>query len=211
MNDHIGKKFGKLTATDLFEKRILNNGKKALFWKCLCDCGGVSYVRRAMLMNGNTKSCGCGRAENAAKLFTTHGHSKNNKESPTYYSWHNMIKRCTMPSCIQYKDYGGRGISICEEWLSFESFLADMGERPKGKTLDRINMNGNYDPTNCKWSTVAEQNINKRSNRVLTLNGKSMCVSEWARFLGVNEATIRCRIDRYGWSIERALTTTKKK
>lgn len=204
-DDHAGKKFGKLLVTAESDVRVLPNGKRSRVWHCICDCGGNTWVRRAALVNGNTKSCGCYSAEKTRSMFTKHGHSAGGAESPTYYSWHNMMKRCTIPKAKQYSDYGGRGIKICPEWFSFERFLADMGERPDGCTLDRREVDGDYTKENCRWATKATQSRNRRSNRLLTFNGNTMCVTDWAAQIGISEATLRGRLDR-GWSLDRALT-----
>ncbi len=121
-------------------------------WLCRCDCGALVTVRSNNLRSGNTGSCGC-------RERFTHGHSR----SRTYQSWAAMIQRCTNPRNLNWRHYGGRGIAICQRWReSFASFLADMGERPRGGTLDRRNTNGNYEPENCRWSSRSEQQANKR-------------------------------------------------
>lgn len=117
-----------------------------------------------------------------------------------------MIQRCTQPQTHQYQNYGGRGIQVCERWLNFEHFLVDMGLRPEGRSIDRINNDGNYEPGNCRWATNAEQQSNKRNNRNLTFNGETHTLDEWARVSGVHRSTLRARLDRYGWNLEKALT-----
>jgi hypothetical protein len=116
-----------------------------------------------------------------------------------------MIQRCTNPNNPRYARYGGRGIAVCERWRSFESFLQDMGPRPEGKTLDRVNVDGDYEPGNCRWATPAEQNRNMKRNRVLEWNGRSLCVCDWAKQLGISPITLRSRL-RLGWTVEQALT-----
>lgn len=128
------------------------------------------------------------------------------RKTRTYKSWESMRQRCLNPSAPNYPRYGGRGITICDRWSSFVNFLADMGERPEGVTLDRINVDGDYGPDNCCWSTPAAQAQNRRDNRLLTLAGVTKCLAEWARDRGVPEYLIRHRIDR-GWSDERTLLT----
>ena len=118
-----------------------------------------------------------------------------------------MVYRCTNPSHKDYLSYGGRGISVCQRWLKFENFLEDMGARPKGFSLERINNNGNYCPSNCKWATRKEQQRNTRSNRILEHDGKRMCLAEWAEELGINHRTLRSRLQR-GWTISETLSTT---
>ena len=119
-------------------------------------------------------------------------------------SWHAMWHRCIKPGAVGYADYGGRGITVCDRWKSFENFFADMGERPEGTTLDRIDVNGNYEPKNCRWATDLQQNNNRTNSRVLTLDGKSMSVSEWSRELGVPRIRLANRVRR-GWPVEQIL------
>lgn len=137
----------------------------------------------------------------------SHGHAKVGFRTPEYTTWLHMRERCKNPKCKDYGRYGGRGISVCERWNSFENFFSDMGDRPRGLTLERKDSNKNYTPENCKWASRAEQSKNKSSSKILTHNGKTQCASVWAEELGINRYTIYNRIGRYGWSIERALTT----
>ena len=124
-------------------------------YSCKCSCGTVKTVRGSSLRSGIVKSCGC-----LSRFKPTHGMTG----TPTYGSWKAMRARCLLPNNNRYKYYGGRGIVVCERWLnSFENFLSDMGERPTGMTIDRIDTDGNYEPSNCKWSTYSEQNLNRRS------------------------------------------------
>ena len=130
-----------------------------------------------------------------------HGMSK----TSTYKSWEAMIQRCSNASLKSYKNYGGRGISVCDEWTKFEKFYADMGIKPNGCSIDRIDVNGNYDQLNCRWSTMKQQNRNRRNNRLIEFNGETMCVNEWAESLGINKRTLLNRITN-GWEIKKALT-----
>lgn len=141
---------------------------------------------------------------------TKHGHNKRvgGKGSPSkiYRVWRNMLNRCHNPNVPAYKNYGGRGITVCESWEKFENFLADMGEQPVGKTLDRINNDGNYEPGNCRWATPAEQIRNRRTTTLLTFGGVTQCIADWAAEIGIGDATLRHRL-KIGWPVEKALTT----
>ena len=159
--NHIGRTYGKWTVVDRAPSR---KGKGGTQWHCVCECGTERIVEAGALTTGHSRSCGCARKEYQSISLTRHGHSrcKGNKASPTYSTWHGMRNRCQNASHKQYADYGGRGIKVHEPWTLFENFLADMGERPEGKTLDRIDVNGNYEPSNCRWATQKEQSLNKR-------------------------------------------------
>jgi hypothetical protein len=117
-----------------------------------------------------------------------------------------MKRRCENPRSHAYGDYGGRGIKVCDRWKTFENFISDMGERPEGMTLERIDVNGNYTPENCRWATTLEQNGNRRTRRLLTLRGKTQSMTEWARETGIDVNVINARLRR-GWSDEKTLTT----
>jgi len=197
----VGLRFGKLVAIELSSKKI--RGRHT--WIFRCDCGNTVERPLQNITNGHTLSCGCMKASAAKKASDaakTHGMSR----TTIYKTWRCMIDRCSQPSVNGYKDYGGRGITVCEHWNSFENFFADMGDRPfKGAQIDRNDTNGNYEPSNCKWST-AEQNANNRRNSIiLTAHGKSMGITQWARELNLHVTSIRSRLNN-GWSIEDALT-----
>jgi hypothetical protein len=132
---------------------------------CRCECGNEIVTRLADLRRGHTQSCGCWHIDR----ITRHGHSRREDITATYYAWQNMKERCTNPKNKKYRDYGLRGINVCGRWLEgFENFLADMGECPEGLTLERIDNNGNYEPDNCKWATVSEQNRNRRTKQEIS-------------------------------------------
>ncbi|WP_157903231.1 hypothetical protein [Cupriavidus malaysiensis] len=150
-----GKVFGKWTVLS----RAMNPPAPTRYL-CRCACGVERVIASQTLRSGESRSCGCLRAEMMRAKQTKHGHYA----SPTYRSWRAMLARCSDPTHEQFKDYGGRGIKVAEAWkTSFQAFLADMGERPPDKTLDRIESNGNYEPGNCRWATRTEQNRNKRA------------------------------------------------
>jgi hypothetical protein len=135
-----------------------------------------------------------------------HGHSRNGRMSPTYSSYTAMLSRCCCPTCTAYPEYGGKGVTVCDRWRnSFLAFLSDMGERPLGTSLDRIDNEGHYDPWNCRWSTYKAQARNRRCVRMVTAEGRTMCLVEWAEFKGISLETIRARL-RYGWSAEKAVS-----
>jgi hypothetical protein len=158
IKDISNQRFGRLLA-------IEPTGEKrwgVTIWRCICDCGAEKTAAVNSLKSGLVQSCGCLLSETARKRKTTHGMYK----TPVYQSWDSMIQRCTNPATKKFSDYGGRGIAVCERWLAFENFYADMGDRPEGHTLDRINVNGNYEPGNCRWATAKQQSRNKRTTKL---------------------------------------------
>ena len=169
------------------------------YWNIKCFCGNVFSGIPYTIKSGNTKSCGC--------LKTKH----NLSTTPEYVAWDNMKKRCYRTSNRQYKDYGGRGITICDSWLNdFTAFYKDMGPRPSPKhSIERKDNNGNYCLENCKWATKKEQTRNQRSNRLLTYNNETKTMAEWAEILNIPYDTLNHRIHR-GWSDEKALNTPVK-
>lgn len=153
----VGQKFGRLLVIEDSDKRTNYN----IRWKCKCDCGRFVDVLGLHLKAGATQSCGCLLLERV----TRHGHCPISGTSPTYRTWSCMIGRCRYPSHKQYKDYGGRGIKVCRRWNVFSNFLADMGTRPVGTTIDRVDNNKGYAPSNCRWATMKQQQNNKRKKR----------------------------------------------
>ena len=152
----VGQVFGRLTVMERY-----GSSEGRVNWLCRCACGALHEAVSNALTSGHTKSCGCWRDERNRATPVVHGHSlRASGKSPTYYSWQAMLLRCNNPISKSYKDYGGRGITICERWLKFENFLADMGVRPPERTLDRRKVNGNYEPDNCRWATRKEQAMN---------------------------------------------------
>jgi len=139
------------------------------------------------------------------KFVIVHGHAAKGITTPTYQSWSGIIARCFNHKNNRYHLYGGRGITVCERWLKFDGFLSDMGERPPGKTIDRIDNNGPYSPNNCRWATAQEQGRNRRNNRVITAFGETLTIGEWALRYGIGRQMIAWRLDA-GWLPEIALT-----
>ena len=198
IKDITGQRFGRLFAISFSH---VNSGRRAV-WNCLCDCGNQCQVEGTKLTTGRTKSCGCLRPDAARENNSTHGYS-------THYLWNTyakMIARCYAPSDKSYKRYGARGIVVCERWReSFANFIADMGERPTGCSLDRVDNDGPYSPENCRWATITQQNTNTRQNHRITFGGEALTITEWAKRLNISERTIRSRL-RYGWPIDRVLS-----
>lgn len=189
----VGRKFHQLTVTGPAPDKIV--GKWILrMWECRCDCGGTLVVKATSLKSGNTKSCGCRKVK--------HGQ----RNAPEYAVWRTMLARCNNPKHKSFHDYGGRGIKVCERWMTAANFFADMGQRPSARhTIERINNSGNYEPSNCRWATMAEQCKNRRNSVVVTAAGQALSLSEWAQKTGIGLSTIKERL-RNGWSPDRAVS-----
>lgn len=176
-------------------------------WRVRCDCGSVKEVQGVSLRRGDIVSCGCYHRERLATNGLRHGAARAGAATPTYRSWQKMIGRCHGKHTR--KRYGGRGICVCKRWRGrdgFTHFLADMGPRPDGRTIDRINNDGNYTPPNCRWATRSEQQSNREGNRNFTLDGVTRTLEAWANLLGTQPNVIARRLAR-GWEVRRALTT----
>lgn len=187
------------TVGRLFVESYLGNGK----WNCVCSCGTRKAISGGALRAG-TVSCGCHSREISSCRQKTHGRSKTTE----WVIWMGMKTRCKYNKKwnVGYKNYGGRGIKVCRRWMRFENFFADMGPRPSLEhTLERIDNNGNYEPSNCRWATRKEQNINRRDSRIVEFRGERMAMSKMAEKYGHLRVTVAYRISR-GWSIEDALT-----
>lgn len=180
--------------------------KSGRYVRARCDCGAEKTIRFTSLRSGETKSCGCLRDELASVRSSTHGHTRNRDLSPEYIVWFGMRQRCNYEKSAAYKHYGGRGISVSKDWESFEAFLSDMGKRPSSShSIERRDVNGNYEKSNCFWATNSQQQNNKRTNKVLEFGGIRLTQAQWAVKTGITEAAIKQRI-KAGWSIEDVLT-----
>ncbi len=189
----VSAKFGRLT----IKSRADNDKFGRTQWHCICECGKEKVVALFRMTSGHTKSCGCIKGEAKA----TH----RMKGTPTYNSWCAMKQRCNYPGSDEYANYGGRGIKVCDRWNeSFENFLADMGERPAGHTIERKDTNGHYEPLNCVWATMEQQQRNRRSTILIERNGVTKCVKDWCIELGLNPDRVYGRIRR-GATPEEAL------
>ena len=199
--DLTGRRFGRLVAIE----RSTNSKSGKAKWRCKCDCGNETVVFSTSLVQGLTHSCGCLNREVTLERFSTHRQS----ESRLYETWSGMKKRCYNPYSKSFSAYGGRGIAVCDEWKDdFQAFYdwAMANGYADDLTIDRIDVNGNYSPENCRWVDKLTQANNCRTNHYLTFNGKTQSIAEWARELGVSDSLIRQRIVKLGWSVERALT-----
>lgn len=184
--DLSGQSFSRLT---VLGERPERAGQK-IMWNCLCNCGALVAVDGAALKRGNTTSCGCRRSEVSAAKVRSHGMSK----TATYGVWLSIKRRCFDPNNRSYKDYGGRGITMCAQWINdFSVFLRDMGEKPTGTVIDRADNSKGYDPNNCRWISQKENCRNKRNNVRLTHDGETRLLVEWAEHFGVSEMLLRKR------------------
>ena len=197
--DLTGQRFGKLVVISEEEKR-----GEARMWKCKCDCGNDVVVMQRHLSSGHTKSCGCLRREAKIK----HGENR----TRLYRVWEQIRSRIYNPNCKHYKHYGGRGITMCDEWQDYSNFrewALATGYNVNAKhgecTIERIDVNGNYEPSNCCWVTQAQQMLNTRRSRVIEYNGLKMTVKEWADYLNMPYGRLTSRLNKLGWSIEDAL------
>lgn len=172
--------------------------------KCRCDCGNKKTFSVYHVFSGAVQSCGCRIVEVLrGRNKKTHGMS----HSPEYLAWTCLKRRCIDHRRPDFKNYGGRGITVCKRWMKFDNFFADMGKRPSPKhSIDRINTNAGYSPRNCRWATAKQQATNRRGNRLLAFRGKRQCISLWAEETGLPHFNIRARL-RKGWTVAKALTT----
>lgn len=190
----VGRRFGRLKVLSDLPSLRTPGGHSRRWCLCQCDCGEEVSVRVASLLVEHTQSCGCLKSDGARWVSYKHGHGrKNGKTTPTYNSWFSMAQRCYNEKVASYKNYGGRGITVCDRWRGehgFENFLADMGECPRGKSLDRYpDMNGNYTPENCRWATRVEQANNTRRNVRIYFAGEYMSQAQFCRALNLSDAS----------------------
>lgn len=205
--DLTGKKFGRLLVLERIENKTYKCGASTVQYLCECECGSKTIVLAYRLRRGTTKSCGCLRRDMGKESLFKHGHGGER----IYRIWVHMRERCEKPNVREYEHYGGRGITVCDEWKNnFEPFYewAITHGYEESLTIDRIDTNGNYEPSNCRWSTKKAQANNRRNNRFLTYNGQCKNVTQWAEEKGINPNTLFTQLER-GWSVERALEVTK--
>lgn len=197
VKDISSRRFGKLAVISISGRS--NSGGAT--WLCVCDCGKRTITSSSNLLRGLTRSCGCGHIGSK----TTHGLSKTR-----LYNIHAlMMRRCYNPKYPDFKNYGGRGVTVCSRWHDLSAFVSDNSDEHEGKSLDRIDNSKGYSPENCRWTTKTQQQRNMRSNRTISAFGKSLCLSEWAETTGISTCTIRRRLSR-GLKPEQALSPKPK-
>ena len=210
--DITGQRFGRLVVV----KRAENNKEGRTRWFCKCDCGVEKIVNRKTMIGGYAKSCGCLRKETTRKRSQTHAMTG----SHFYVKWENMKIRCLYKKGDRYRYYGERGIKVCERWKKFLNFKDDMYESylkhveefgERDTTLERANFDGNYNKNNCCWKTLGEQANNKSSNRFITFKNQTMTLSNWSQKLNIEQDTLRMRLDKCNWTVEKTLTTPVRK
>jgi hypothetical protein len=182
------------------------SGGRQHVWLLVCKCGNTMIGVASNIVSGISTSCGCQHSENLAARNTRHGLSSR----PEYQIWKAIWQRCTNPKHVQWADYGGRGITVCQRWRGlkgFPRFLTDMGSRPKGYTIERRNNDKNYTPANCFWATRKEQNRNKRNNLMIKFQGETKCLSQWAEEKGIRQSVLYGRIVTQKWSTDKAFNT----
>lgn len=195
--DLTGQKSGRLTAI-----RVAFIRNESTYWLCVCDCGNEKTVDRSTFVRRPNISCGCLHKEIQRQRLTRHGMAR----TPEYVAWQAMHQRCENPSNPEYRNYGARGITVCEGWATFDVFIIDMGMRPSPKhSIERADNDLGYSPDNCKWATRKEQNDNKRVTRRLRFNGRVKTLTQWAKDKGIKPATLHARL-LDGWTTTDALT-----
>jgi len=203
--DLTGRKFGRLTCV----KDVGRDRGGGVLWLCKCECGNESIVHGGHLRNGHTQSCGCFQKEKNVIVHTTHSLSRDQEGNRTklYHVWDGIKQRCSNQNSTFYKDYGGRGIQVCEDWDDYQNFhqWAISNGYKEGLTIERKDVNKGYFSENCCWATQQQQARNKRSNHKLTFHRETKILVEWAEELGINPYILSNRLRR-GWSVERALT-----
>jgi len=180
---------------------------------CRCDCGTTHTATAPHLVDGDTRSCGCLRRDRSAEVHTTHGEASVRRgASAEYKIWSGIIRRCTNPNEKCYSRYGGRGVSVCDRWRSYECFLEDMGRRPSSlHSIDRIDPSGNYEPSNCRWATSLEQGRNRTGLTYITIGNETLPIWQWSERSGVPIKIISQRLIRDGWSPDRAVFSEPRK
>lgn len=203
MEDLTGRVFGRLTVVRLSECST----KKQRLWECNCECGNVTHSNHYNLLKDKATSCGCKRKDSLVSRNSTHGGAR----TLAYSSWRAAKRRCCDPKDVSYKNYGERGITMCDRWLkSFACFLADMGERGEDQSLERVNPDGNYEPANCMWIDKKDEQLNKRTSVFIEHEGETLNLSVWAKRFGIDRGLLRQRL-KAGMTFEQAVNKPVKK
>ena len=192
----VGDRYGRWSVIGKLKEKTAFHESLCL---CVCDCGPRRAVKESSIKAGRSKSCGCLNKDRVTK----HGQSRHGAAT----SWYNMLCRCTNPNNPNYSDYGGRGIAICDRWMELTNFIADMGERPYGATLDRIDVDGPYSPENCRWASRKQQCNNQRTNQRVVYNGAEYTIGELSDKTGISYSTLYGRIAKRGMSVRLAVET----
>lgn len=203
--DITGQKFNRLTAIRCVGKDKHNYA----LWEFKCDCGKTIVARGKYVRNGNTKSCGCYNIDSIKArnkiIHRKHGET----HTKLFHIWTGMLTRCNNKNAINFHDYGAKGVSVCEEWakdfIKFRDWALENGYSPE-LTIDRRDFNGNYEPDNCRWITMKEQQRNRSSNKLITYKGETHCMVEWAEIVGIKYDILQKRLNNPNYSVERALT-----
>ena len=201
ITDLSGREFGRLRVIEF--SGIKN---KHYFWNCKCACGNITSVDGGKLNSGHTQSCGCLGTERRTKAVTKHGQASRSGISIEYSAWKTMRQRCEDKTRKDYKNYGGRGISVCKRWSEFQNFYADMGPKPSGYSIERKDNNLGYSPENCAWETTSRQARNKRTSKVVEFQGKQRNFADLCDEFRANYHATWQRVFRLGWSVEKALS-----
>lgn len=209
---HIGAQFCRLLVIEDGWEQVSSKGWRSDMVKVRCDCGTEKFVRPHALISGHTVSCGCLQKERARALCKNrikHGDA-GSRPAPEYRVYRTMLSRCYNPNVAKFDRYGGRGIFVADCWRGdggYEQFIRDMGRRPMGCSVERIDNNGPYSPDNCRWATMSDQCNNRRSNRIIVHRGRAQTLQQWSREMGINYGTLLTRIDELAWPVEKALET----
>lgn len=186
--DIAGNMYGRLTVIELSG----HNKHNQRLWRCVCDCGNSAEVLGSLLRKGDTRSCGCLARESAASINKSHGKAN----TAIYRIWRSMMDRCHLPTSHAYSRYGARGVAVCERWHDFENFYTDMGDKPKGMSLERTDNDGPYSQENVQWASAKDQANNRRSSRWVEFNGERRTLAQWADHFGIHLGTLWARLKR---------------
>lgn len=210
--DRVGHRYGRLLVVEPAESAVEPSGRNRARWLCQCDCGNVKIIRGTDLQSGRTVSCGCYLHEVLIETKTTHGEGARNTRTPEYRVWAGMIRRCTCENDKFFDCYGARGIAVCDRWrTSYENFLSDMGRRPSRRhSLDRIDNDGDYEPTNCRWATPKQQCRNQRRTIFIEVDGEKVSLQDACERFGQPVPRVKTRIFKLGWDVRRALTARRE-